>query len=97
MMNADESMKLLRKLKACDEFQTWAKGKDMSTIWNTCERADWLNWLLDAIGYKWSSESWYEYRSVWSPAMVEYWRIWAPAIRDLVAYPEELLKQVESR
>jgi hypothetical protein len=37
---------LLRKLKACEEARVWAKGKTLAEAWATCERADWMLWLL---------------------------------------------------
>ena len=37
---------LLNSLYACHDAKVWAKGKDLSTAWNTCERADWMLWLL---------------------------------------------------
>lgn len=37
--------KLLDELGACSSAKIWAKGKDLATIWTTCDRADWLFWL----------------------------------------------------
>jgi hypothetical protein len=44
-MNAVEFAKLLNKLNACQEAVTWAKGKSLAEVWETCERADWMLWL----------------------------------------------------
>ena len=45
-MNATEMAKLLRDLGACSPARDWAKGKTLEQIWITCERADWLLWLI---------------------------------------------------
>ena len=44
-MTALKFMQLLRKLGACEEARTWAKGKDLHEVWTSCDRADWLLWL----------------------------------------------------
>jgi hypothetical protein len=37
---------LLVSLGACEDAREWAKGKSFADVWNTCERGDWLLWLL---------------------------------------------------
>ena len=44
-MTALKFMQLLRKLRACEEARTWAKGKDLHEVWTSCDCADWLLWL----------------------------------------------------
>lgn len=34
----------LAAIRACLEAREWAAGKDALTVWETCERADWLLW-----------------------------------------------------
>ena len=74
-MNASETSKLLRKLGACSEAREWAVGKDMPTIWATCERGDWLEWLLNAIEYTWPAEIRAEYLRIADQAQAEFNRI----------------------
>ena len=45
-LTANEVSKLLLSLGACTEAREWADGKDLRTIWTTCERGDRLLWLL---------------------------------------------------
>ena len=45
-MTATEFKKLLTKLGACREAVEWAKGKNLKTVWETCEHGDWLLWLV---------------------------------------------------
>ena len=45
-LTANEVVTLLRTLNACSEARKWAEGKDLRTVWMTCERGDWLLWLL---------------------------------------------------
>ena len=51
-MNAEDFMKLLIELRACKEARTWAKDKDLHTVWATCERGDWLLWLTGKMADK---------------------------------------------
>ena len=44
-MQAKEFSNLLSSLSACHEASEWAGGKDLKTVWETCERGDWLLWL----------------------------------------------------
>lgn len=45
-MNSQEFSNLLRSVRACDSAREWAEGKDLATVWATCERGDWLLWLV---------------------------------------------------
>ena len=44
-MNAVKFQSLLDDLGACADAVEWARGKDLHTVWTTCERGDWLLWL----------------------------------------------------
>lgn len=37
---------LLRELGACYNAKKWAENKTSHVVWTTCERADWLLWLV---------------------------------------------------
>ena len=45
-LDAKEMRFLLVKLDACKEAREWAADKSLAEIWQTCERGDWLLWLL---------------------------------------------------
>ena len=45
-MNAAEFSALLADLNACSEAREWAKGKNLRVVWQTCDQADWLLWLV---------------------------------------------------
>jgi hypothetical protein len=51
-MNATQFETLLYELRACSETRKWAKGKDLKTVWDTCERGDWLLWLAGRMADK---------------------------------------------
>ena len=51
-MNAIEFNQLLIDLYACADARAWAKGKDLKTVWNTCDRGDWLLWLCGKMAGK---------------------------------------------
>lgn len=44
-MNANEFMKHLESLGACNEAKDWALGKSWREVYDTCHRGDWLLWL----------------------------------------------------
>ena len=44
-MTAKQFDALLVRLHACDDARTWATGKTLQAVWETCERGDWLLWL----------------------------------------------------
>ena len=54
-MTADKFSSLLDSLRACPEAKKWATGKDLKTVWETCERGDWLLWLC---GHMVGAEGW---------------------------------------
>jgi hypothetical protein len=44
---------LLAKLGACDEARAFAKTcPDLETAWNTCDRSDWMVWLLRRLKFR---------------------------------------------
>jgi len=44
---------LLSRLEACNEAKTWASTQpDLETAWATCERPDWMLWLLHNLGHQ---------------------------------------------
>ena len=44
-MNSRKFAALLKELCACRDGRTWAHGKSLQEVWDTCERGDWLLWL----------------------------------------------------
>ncbi len=64
---------------ACEDARARAAEKSLPEIWETCQRGDWLQWLLDKCGYKWSEEVRAKYRRVEALAWAEYERVEAPA------------------
>ena len=78
---------------ACDGARAWADGKDLATIWQTCECGDWLEWLLDKCSYEWTDAALAEYKSatvaavakyrnVTDQALAKYERALAPALAE---------------
>ena len=44
---------LLKRLEACGEFRSWASTQpDLETCWATCNRPDWMIWLLHELGHQ---------------------------------------------
>ena len=83
---------------ACAEARVWQEGKSLVTVWESCERGDWLEWLLSHCNYQWTDAAWAEYERVKAPALAEYERVKVPAwaeyervtadiIRSIVPYP----------
>jgi len=58
-MNAAKFQSLLGDLCACQEAVKWARGKDLHTVWITCERGNWLLWLCGKMVDKpgWSTRA----------------------------------------
>ena len=77
----------LKKKKACEEVRIWATGKSLAEMWATCERGDWMEWLLDNCGYKWTAQAWAEYERVRAQAFATYGRMGAQAIRSILGNP----------
>ena len=48
-LDAAAFQRWLHQHDACQEARTWAAGKDFATAWATCDRGDWLLWLLDCL------------------------------------------------
>ena len=81
-MNLSEDLDFAAWLKqhhACEETLTWAADKTLRAVWDTCERGDWLEWLLCACGYRWEPPAWAEYERVTAQALAEYESVKAPA------------------
>jgi hypothetical protein len=51
-INIEDFETLLNNLCACSPAKEWAKGKDLATVWATCERGDWMLWLLEKMAEK---------------------------------------------
>ena len=45
-MNSQQFTEYLKSIDACTTAIEWQEGKDIETVWNTCERGDWMIWLL---------------------------------------------------
>ena len=78
-IEAEAFAKWLRDEGACGESRRWSKGLDLLTIWNTCERGDWLEWLLNTCGYQWTAPAWEAYREAKDTAEEAYQKAKAPA------------------
>ena len=46
MSDAETLDAMLARLLACDDARVWSKDKSLAEAWATCERADWMCWLL---------------------------------------------------
>jgi cell division septum initiation protein DivIVA len=78
----------LDKLGACEEAVTWArKQHSFAQAWTACERLEWMEWLLDNVG--WPDGARAEYDRIRAPAWAEYARVMAAASAeyDRVAAP----------
>lgn len=40
----------LRKKCACAEARQWVGRKTLKKAWDTCERSDWMAWLVKTLG-----------------------------------------------
>ncbi len=76
---ADAFSAWLEENNACAEARSWASGKSLPEIWQTCERGDWLEWLLNACDFTWTATARAEYQRVTAPARAEYERVTATA------------------
>lgn len=45
-MNAKDFAALLRERRCCTTARAWAEGKTLATVWRTCKRGDWMDFLL---------------------------------------------------
>ena len=75
-MEARAFAKWLNDEGACRESLKWQHGKTLRETWDTCQRGDWLEWLLNACGYQCTAQAWAEYQ-----------RVKAETIRTLIPYP----------
>jgi len=64
---------------ACREAMKWQSGKTLLETWESCERADWLEWLLSSCNYQFTAPAWAEYQRVTATALAEYERVKATA------------------
>jgi hypothetical protein len=92
-MDAQAFAKWLNDEGACREALKWQSGKTLRETWDSCERGDWLEWLLLNCNYRWTAPAlaeyervkapaWAEYRRVTAPAWAEYERVTAPALAE---------------
>ena len=78
-VEAQAFAKWINNKRACPESLTWQHGKTLSETWDTCQRGDWLEWLLHTCGYQWTAPALAEYNRVKAEAWAEYERVTAPA------------------
>jgi len=69
----------LKVAGGCVDCRSWSKGKDLRTIWDTCQRGDWLEWLLNACGYQLTATAYEAYRKATATAYEAYRKAKAPA------------------
>ena len=81
-MEAQAFAKWLNNEGACRESLKWQHGKTLRETWDTCQREDWLEWLLKACGYQWTAPALAEYQRVTAPALAEFQRVGAPALAE---------------
>ena len=86
-MNEKKFTKFCKRDGACPKGLAWIKGKSAAEFWDTCERGDWMEWLLNAIGFKWPVPAQAEYDRVTAPALAKYVRVTAAALRKLLGNP----------
>ena len=81
-MEAQAFAKWLNDEGACGEALKWQSGKTLRETWDSCERGDWLEWLLLNCNYRWTAPAWAEYERVTAPALAEYRRVTATALAE---------------
>src|ERR1017187_9361324 len=74
--------KWLVEENACSSARTWQSGKTLNKTWKTCERGDWLLWLLNRAGYVWPDSLYAEYERQNAPLLAEYRRQRAPLLAE---------------
>ncbi len=79
----------LKDAGGCADCRSWSKGLDLLTIWNTCERGHWLEWLLNACDYQWTAQAYEAYQKATAPAYKAYQKAKATSIRGIIPYPFE--------
>ena len=78
-MEAAAFAKWLNDKGACRESLKWQHGKTLRKTWDTCQRGDWLEWLLNACGYQWTATASEAYRKAKATALEAYLKATAPA------------------
>ena len=86
-MEARAFAKWLNDEGAGRESLKWQHGKTLRETWDTCQRGNWLEWLLNACRYQWKDHAGAEYERVTAPAWAEYERVQDDTIRTLIPYP----------
>lgn len=86
-MDAQAFAKWLSDRGACREVLKWQSGKTLRETWDTCERGDWLEWLLSACNYQRTAQAWAEYERMTAQAWAECERVKADTIRKIIPYP----------
>ena len=71
--------KWLNDQGACREALKWQRGKSLRETWDTCERGDWFEWLLNASNYHWTAPAEEAYQKATAPAWEAYQKATAPA------------------
>ena len=97
-MDAQAFAKWLKDQCACGEALKWQHGKTLRETWDSCERGDWLEWLLSNCNYKWKDLALAEYERVKAQALAERERMtdqaWAEyeRVKDLAWAEYERVK-----
>ena len=78
-MEAAAFAKWLNDQGACREVLKWQSGKSLRETWDSCERGDWLEWLLSECGYQWKAPAWEAYQKAKATAEKAYQKAKAPA------------------
>ena len=77
-MEAEKFHVWLKDAGGCVACRSWSRGKDLRTIWDTCQRGDWLAWLLNACGYQWTAPAYEAYHKAAATAEKAYQKATAP-------------------
>ena len=77
-MEAAAFAKWLNDKGACRESLKWQHGKTLRKTWDTCQRGDWLEWLLNACGYQWTAPAYEAYHKAAATAEKAYQKATAP-------------------
>jgi len=79
VLDAAAFAKWLNDEGACRESLKWQHGKTLRETWDTCQRGDWLEWLLNACGYQLTATAYEAYRKATATAYEAYRKAKAPA------------------
>ena len=94
-MEARAFAKWLNDEGACRESLKWQHGKTLRETWDTCQRGNWLEWLLNACRYQWKAPAWAEYERVTAPALAEYERVKDHALAEYERVTAHALAEYE--